>query len=307
LSYPSLKPRIGYITGYGRSGSTVFDIVLGDHPQIFGAGELTNLSRRVWPNNEYCACGSAVQQCPFWSRVADRFLGKFGQDAFTTYARLQKWHERLDNVGRAPLGIGPAARHDYKQFTVSLFSIIAEESGKPVIMDSSKLPGRATALMEMRDLDLRLIHLVRDGRAVAWSMSKRYEEDRKSGLERTLPGRPISRTALRWSVVNIGAEWVTSRAGRDRAARLRYETFVTEPVQELQRVGEVLGVDVQCLITKIEAGGAFTPGHVVAGSRWRMSGPLRLQLDQEWRKLMPERQQQVFQLISGWLQRRYGY
>jgi hypothetical protein len=299
--------RVGYIAGYGRSGSTVFDIVLGEHPQIFGAGELTNLSRRVWPNNEYCACGATVHQCPFWSKVVALFHGQFGRDALATYAQLQRRQERLDNVGMAGLRLGPVARRDYAQYSGGLFSIIAQQSGKSVIMDSSKLPGRARALMEIPELDVRLIHLVRDGRAVAWSMSKTYAPDRKSGLERPLPGRAVSRTALRWSMVNMGAEWVARRAGRDRSARLRYETFVTEPARELQRVGAVLGVDVQSLISKLESGEAFIPGHVVAGSRWRMGGPMRLQLDQEWRKLMPERQQHVFQLLSGWLQRRYGY
>ena len=159
--------------------------------------------------------------------------------------------------------------------------------------------------MTIPGLDVRVIHLVRDGRAVAWSMSKPYEADRKSGLERPLTGRPIARTAVRWSIVNLGAEWVARRAAR--STRLHYETFMASPEQELARIGDVLGVAMQGLIKKLEAGETFSPGHVVAGSRWRMQGPVALRADQEWRKFMPRRQQQVFQLISGWLQRRYGY
>jgi hypothetical protein len=300
-------PRVGYIAGYGRSGSTVFDIVLGGHPEIFGAGELTNLSRRVWPNNEYCSCGAKVRQCPFWSTVVGKFVAKFGSDALTRYTRLQKTQERLDQIARTALTPASAANADYAQFTLGLLSLIAEESGKAIVMDSSKLPGRAVALSTIPGLDVRIIHLVRDGRAVAWSMSKAYEVDHEGGIERRLPSRSASRTALRWSMVNVGAEWVARRVGPDRAARLHYETFVTQPAQELRRVGKVLGVDTGALIARLESGNAFDPGHVVAGSRWRMNGPLKLRLDQDWRNLMPARQKQVFQLISGWLQRRYGY
>ena len=38
-----ISPTIIYIAGYGRSGSTVLDIMLGDHPRIFSGGELTYL------------------------------------------------------------------------------------------------------------------------------------------------------------------------------------------------------------------------------------------------------------------------
>ena len=40
------------ITGLGRSGSTILDIVLGNHPQIENVGEVGNLIRNGWISRE---------------------------------------------------------------------------------------------------------------------------------------------------------------------------------------------------------------------------------------------------------------
>jgi hypothetical protein len=303
-AFPDEQLRVGYVAGYGRSGSTVIDIVLGAHQQVFGAGELTNLTRRVWPNNEYCSCGARVRDCIFWSRVVESFSGTFGSKAIDDYARLQRRYESLDKV----FLLSPSAEFKcYCGYTHALFEIIARSSGKRTIVDSSKLPGRALSLMRMRDLDLRVVHLVRDGRGVAWSMRKAYLPDPSGGVERALKSRPVSRTALRWMMVNAGAEAVLHRAGGSRGVRVRYEDFVSAPREQLARLGELLGVDVSSLADKLEAGESFSPGHLVAGSRIRMEGPIRLRLDAEWKRDMPSRDQKLFQLLCGWVQRRYGY
>ena len=49
-----MSPTVLYIAGYGRSGSTVLDMLLGTHPRIIGGGELTHLFHHslaalIWP------------------------------------------------------------------------------------------------------------------------------------------------------------------------------------------------------------------------------------------------------------------
>jgi hypothetical protein len=68
--------RVVYITGFGRSGSTVLNITLGQHADVIATGELGNLSRRVWHSDEYCSCGARVRSCPFWSAVVGAMDGK---------------------------------------------------------------------------------------------------------------------------------------------------------------------------------------------------------------------------------------
>lgn len=300
---------VGHITGYGRSGSTIFDIILGGHPDIAGVGEITNLSRRVWRNDEYCSCGERVQACPFWGRVVARWRKECGGRVVEAYEKLSNRFERLDMVWHSDFGRmrGGDAFGEYRAMTVALYEAVLGESGKRIIIDSTKLPGRAHALSLIPEIELKIIHLIRDGRGVAWSMRRPQAMDLKAGIERDMPGRPVTRTALRWAMVNLGAERVANRLGPGRSVRIRYEDFVTQPAQEIARAGALFGIDTQMLIDKLAHGEAFAPGHLVAGSRLRMGGPVKLRLDEAWRKEMPAPQQRSFQRLCGWMLRRYGY
>ncbi len=53
------------LLGYGRSGSTLLDAVLGQHPDLVGVGELVQLHREGWHLNNYFACGARARDCPF--------------------------------------------------------------------------------------------------------------------------------------------------------------------------------------------------------------------------------------------------
>ena len=64
-------PGIIYIGGYGRSGSTVLDIVLGDHPELHSLGEFQNFFNIFHDPGMKCPCGQAYAACPEWSRVAE--------------------------------------------------------------------------------------------------------------------------------------------------------------------------------------------------------------------------------------------
>ena len=67
--------RVLYIGGWGRSGSTLAERLLGEMPEIVGAGEVTHLWQRGLIDNELCACGTPFRDCPFWTAVGDRAFG----------------------------------------------------------------------------------------------------------------------------------------------------------------------------------------------------------------------------------------
>ncbi len=91
MKHSETPVKVLYITGAGRSGSTILDIVLGNHPDIESTGELSNLVRNGWIGGEslkgierkrvrvpICTCGrrtdipdveDAAEACPFWSSV----------------------------------------------------------------------------------------------------------------------------------------------------------------------------------------------------------------------------------------------
>ncbi|OAP39798.1 sulfotransferase [Sinorhizobium glycinis] len=305
---PSQPVRIAYIAGYGRSGTTVLDIALGQHAGVLGAGEITALTRHVWRHNEYCACGNPIRDCAFWSKVIQEWSEGGDSNLVSEYGALQEKFEGLPVFLSVLSGMGlgklfPA----YALHTKRLFDAMASCSGRQIIVDSSKLPGRALALAQIPGVDMRIIHVVRDGRGVAWSLLKAYDRDVKSGLQKEIKPKPVFRTALRWNIVNLAVEYLSRKLGPQKVMRVRYEDFASNPAAAMQQIGAFLELDLSQVGSSLQSGASIEPGHQVAGSRLRMRPSIALTKDETWRTGMPAAQQLSFQRLGGWMLRRYGY
>ncbi len=294
--------KVIYIVGYGRSGSTIMDIALGQHPDVFAAGEMSAISRHVWTNNEYCACGQTARACSFWGPVVNEWIDQGVNMA--NFAKSQSRFERGLSLGRLKGG------YHYEMFvdhSVDLIERVAHRSGGLTVLDSSKLPGRGFVLAGIKNLDLRVIHLVRDARAVAHSLTKAMEVDPSKGLQKRLRRRFPLRTALRWNFVNWRAEQLSRLLGPEKFVRIKYEALVEKPRETLAKVGSVVGMDFTDLAEKIDSGQAILPGHQIAGSRIRMSKTLKLEADMNWIEQMPAGEQKLVQAAASSRLRKYGY
>lgn len=294
--------RVLYLAGYGHSGSTLLNIMLGQHHEVMGAGELFRLAGPAWEGGEFCSCGSALPECEVWRAVVERWKEICGADVLRDYPRLQ---ERCE--GRFSLPAGHAVLERYAVVSRTLFESIAEVTGRSVVVDSSKLPARAAALARVPGIDLRLVHLVRDGRGVAWSLRRRLARDPRAGLQAEKRQRSALRTGLMWMLANLATERIARRLGPERAVRLRYETLVAEPAESLARMGAVAGLDIAGMGAVLAQGRPLTPGHVMAGNRLRMADRLTLRVDSEWQRLLPAGQRRLIEGLCGPLMRRYGY
>ncbi len=302
------RPRVIYIAGYGRSGSTILDIILDQSSEVFGAGEVTTLARHVWSGNEYCACGAPIRDCPVWSAIVDQWLDGHDASLIERYSVLQHKFESITGSLRLLLGIASRKEFsEYAEHTSRLFNAIAAVTGATAVIDSSKLPGRAHALARVTDIDLYVIHLVRDGRAVAWSLLQRYDRDVKAGLQKAIRPKSTVRTSLRWAIINAATEWLCRRLGPDRSTRVCYENVTTEPAATLQSLGVSIGIDLDRTGTALERCEPIRPGHQMAGNRLRMKGETRLIQDSSWRIRMPAGKQATVSWLCGWMLQRYGY
>ena len=309
----SSKPsplRVIYIVGAGRSGSTVLDTVLGNHPEAISVGELSNLHRSAWVNNEFCACGEPASDCGFWSDVRSDWLASTPGASVEEYLELRDRFERFRfqamwRTEAASLFRSSSARR-YLDQTGRLLESIAEVSGRRVIIDSSKTPLRARWLARLPGIDLRLVHLVRDSRAVAWSRQKSLQRDDKAGVQHDLASRPAWYSVVYWTVSNLLAARLR-RGARRRGVLVRYEDFVSEPARELLRIGEACGLDCSELAMSLDSGESFSVGHTVAGNRLRMSGAVRLKADWDWIERLGDSDRRTCWRLSGWLMKQYDY
>ena len=131
-----------------------------------------------------------------------------------------------------------AGAREYRDNLRRLYGSIVSEMGAEVIVDSSKVPSYAIALASLPNVDLRVVHLVRDPRATSYSWSRH--------IDRSDAGRPLTmerldtwESAARWCSWNATTELLPKLLERP-TVRVSYEGFVRDPKATLSSVLELV-------------------------------------------------------------------
>jgi hypothetical protein len=300
-------PKILYIAGYSRSGSTILDIILSSHPEITGVGEVTFLVEDWAESSRHCSCGLPYQECDYWK-------GLFSNPGLLPeLTSLVQRIEKRSSVPRLLLGAIPREdREVYRAYQNKLLAHVVAQTGGSIVVDSSKSArlalGRFVALHKLASQDVYVLHLVRDGFAV-------MESQLITGDNWVLEGRmasnrwPALRTVFGWVTTNLWVPLLGHLIGPDRYMLLRYEDFIEKPAETLQAIGQFCGFDAGPLVERIQQGDAFDVGHRVGGNRVRLQG--KLKLERRPRRKHGDRlkvyQRAIFACLGGWLQFLYGY
>jgi hypothetical protein len=160
-------------------------------------------------------------------------------------------------------------------------------------------------------VDLRVIHMVRDSRADAYSWTTKVARP-DANTESFMTTYPPMRAAGQWNTQN-GALQVLARRGTP-ILRIRYEDLVVAPEQTLASVARFAGVpltenDLGFLGTQDEVRCAvLRKAHTASGNPMRFStGPIAIRGDERWRSAMPEPQRRAVTAMTLPLLSHYGY
>lgn len=297
-----------YIGGFGRSGSTLLERILGAHSRVLGLGEIEQVTRRADIEDVLCSCGEPLRRCRVWGPVLSTLRGEFD------FATVRREQDRADSwfpgrlAGKAP---GGDAYSEYDRFNRRLFELLTQRGSheKPVLIDSSKT-ARVNALrpasLVRADIDIRFLHLVRDGRGCMWSYLNTGSNRRLEAVGRGHVSLPGLRTAFSWRLANCAAE----RFGEKRSEsylRVRYEDLTSDTERTLRSIGEFVGLDLEDEIRALRTGKPLAAVHQVAGNRMRTSERLRIAADRSWESHLSSRHRLLFRLVDGRLARRFGY
>ncbi|MDQ3628774.1 MAG: sulfotransferase [Actinomycetota bacterium] len=308
-------PVVVYIAGSGRSGSTLFERLLGQQPGCVNIGELIELFRKVSISGERCGCGELFEQCPFWRHVGQRGFGGWGVETMQQVAALQRQvgrqrhfpelvaprRSRATSVRLAALGDRYAR----------LYRAVAEVSGASVVVDASKWPAHGLALVRSGAVDLRVIHLVRDVRGVAYSWAKSgvaRPHAHDAGGTAAMATHKVRRTVARWSAFQLECEALV-RVAR-QSTRVRYEDLVGDARRTLVRAFDEVGLPEQAAaVHGIEGRHVnLAASHGLAGNPSRfVHGEIELRLDEAWRAGMPARDRRAVTALASPLLLGYGY
>ncbi len=301
--------KVLYIAGFGRSGSTILSNSLGQVEGFFSAGELNFIWKHALIENRLCGCRRPSRECPVWRSVFDDAFGGMDKVDAREMMRLQASGARTRHIPRMLTSRGrenlKGRMGKFLDASARLYEAILSVTGSRVIVDSSKEPAYGYAMSMVPELDVRVLHLIRDPRAAAYSwLKKKAQPDsedrefmhRKSALD----------SAVLWDVWNASIEALWHGSGQNR--RLRYEDFIADPKDSFGRILDLLGEPDAGLPLVGEREVKLGISHTVSGNPNRFdTGSVALRQDDEWTKEMKPSDRNLVTGLTFPLLKRYDY
>jgi hypothetical protein len=297
-----------FVMAHSFSGSTLLSFLLGAHPDVATVGEMF-IAEGFDPETYVCSCGEPIAECGFWREVSRRMAARgvsfdirrrsdtsFSANGVGRIPHLLLAAEPrgpvLETVRAAGLALVPEARRELERRLLTnraLAEVVTEIRGARAFADASKRPGRALLLRRLPDLDLRVLHLVRDGHAVSRSCMRNL-------------GYTPEVAARSWAGSARDAERLRERFPAERWMTLRYEDLCRDPDAALDRVFRFVDVD-----PSRRAPDFLSTDHHIIGNRMRLSPVSEIRLDERWRTDLPPDQIRTVERIAGPELRRHGY
>lgn len=307
--------QLVYICGSAHSGSTLLDLLLGSHPEIFSLGEITNKFPEYMKNNELCTCRSPLHECSIWRDVRDKLLGNFSVDIFQSPDQLPISEEIIWKQGSiylqkfvyyqkfllAYLGRSSLASFEVKllrqvpdsvQITknvMALYDAVSEVIGRKILVDSSKSSLRMKWSFMLNPDKVKIVYLVRDGRGVMTSHMRK--------------GRSADFSVRSWVHQNKEVQKLLRSVPRKAWMLVRYEDLCRAPTEELERLCQFIGVSFDEQMVRFRQ----VEHHDIGGNRMRFGTDEKIINSESWRKCLTEDDIQTFKAIGKHLNQQLGY
>lgn len=304
------SPLLVFVAGPGRSGSTLVDLLLNNHPAVQSLGEIHRLNLYARTNPEPCTCGRPVAECPFWLEVESTLRRRLGRAPETPLLRdlemmlipsqvgplatiVQKallvQGSRSLHAALAPL-VAPAHVRAMRN-SLDWYDAIREVTGCPVVVDSTKDPRRLKSLYFADPARFRSLSMIRDGRAVAASQIRREACSMEFAARSWLHYHRRTRHSMRG-------------IPRSQVLEVRYESLCTDPASTMSEVFAFLGLSFDPSMLDLRKREA----HNIGGNPMRFrSEESRIRLDDRWRDQLSPSELEVFDGIAGRFNRSLGY
>ena len=299
---PAEKIPFVFLTSHAFSGSTLTSFLMGMHPEIATVGELTGPARRLDLQTYPCSCGKLFQQDPFWQDVAtavnqyglpyslNNYLdtrfelssNALGQRLLAGSFRSNALEQLRDSVVFT-LWPGKLAQLKEQARRNELFArAVLDVTGKSIFLDTAKDPMRIRYLPLAPNIDLHVIHLVRDVRGVVASIRSRH------------PDTNVETAVRSWIAREKNINRLLETIPTNRQIKLNYEELVTDTLPTLNKLLAFVGAQ------PLETLGDYREAeHHILGNRMRKRQSSEIKLDEKWRTALSTEQLQTISRMVG--------
>lgn len=324
---PNKKQQLIYLAAASHSGTTMTAMLLGAHPDLCSVGELkaVNLGDK---ESYLCSCKTLASECDFWQGVSEKMasrghqfhVSEAGTDirtGATPYIlRLLKPLVRspvMERIRDCLLSLSPIWRQQLpklQQRNADYVCAIAEQAGAKAVVDSSKIGIRLKYLLKNKDLDIKVIWLVRDGRGVSLAYKNPSEyadakepQFRGGGAGKTQEDeRGIALGVHEWIRCNQETQAVLATMNKKRWIKVHYEDICNHTEETLDKLFEFIGVDASKKRLDFKA-----VEHHVIGNGMRLDDSDEIKLDDRWKEQLSRAECTTFYNVAGKYHNSLGY
>lgn len=274
--------KLIYIVGYGHSGSTLLNLILGSSKKVYSLGEMASLKyclektfvKRFFENRKLlCTCGNDFFSCEFWRDLKNNINSK------------ALYHPGI-NKFLLFLSIILKVKKDFEE--EKLFEILLKKAKKfkteevEYLLDSSKDPFRLLYLKMIKNIDLTVLYVIRDGRGVINSCEK--------------TGVSTIRTFIFWVLTNLIIRIMAYTFPKEKFYPISYDLFVNNLNEYIKIMNKrmKLNIDVENLIKNINN----QKYHNFHGNIMGWKAIDSIHYDQSWIKRMSIRKQKLLSLLT---------
>jgi len=289
----SSKIKVVFIASSARSGTTLLDLLLGQTSGFFSLGEMFYIWERGFIENRLCGCGKPFRDCEFWQKVIEEAFGGFEKVDARSVLELQR---SVVRIRLTPQLAYPRLRtrefslrlEQYADILRVLYRAIAKVSGADVLIDSSKFAPYGFVLSQLPELEIYPIHLVRDSRAVVYSLQRKKRMSDVYWKEEFIPVASTLKAIQLWLIHNGLAQIFIRR--HSYGLTVPYELFAARPgpvvTEIVRRICDVDSVSLPFFLNDFEV--ELGVNHTVAGNPIRLnSGRIKIRPDVEWLEKIP--------------------
>jgi len=280
------KIKVVYVNGWWRSGATILSRSLGNSKEAFFAGELKDYWRIRFMKHNKCSCGEKFPTCSFWQEVSKEHIRSFPSinfeelknefreiEKWSNYFKLRKLIKNKKETSLKPILVKYLAHNE------KLYEIISQITGKKIIIDSSRNPGRLLALLSSNKIEIYTINIIRDPRATMNSLIQKDIRNVNENRQKT----PLN--ILNWNIKNLLGLDIMKKIDADKGTYISYKNFTRHPAQVLEKLKNRLNLS----LNYEEVNGKFSinleAGHIFSGNRSRFNtGKITITEDTNWER-----------------------
>ena len=255
--------KIIYIAGLYHTGSTLIDMMLGNLPNVIGLGEIfKGLNDKF---EDRCSCGQSVKNCEFWGEITKQLESETQLDLQAKYNLVVE--KFIDKYEEDTILVDSSKCHPFKLFSSK------DERGMQGL----------DYLINMPDINIKVIHIVRDVRSWANSLLIRDSKQMKNLTFSKRLFMFIFRSAFaRFIQWYLGHKRIMKFLEKNKLEHIRisYEDLAINTEDTFKSVSNFLGIE----YSKSILIPSDTKSHIAVGNpmRFRDADIAKIKYDFRW-------------------------